>query len=168
MPRIWRYQFPTTLFVAVALSCPATAQSVSSISTSEAAKLLTNPRAVVLLDVREREEFAISRIPNALNIPASTETDRTESRLVRIVSGKILIIYCTLGTRSADFATFAETGLKRLGAKSIYILSGGIIAWHNEERRLVDRKGATRLIHPFRNELVRMLRHSEFARIKAR
>lgn len=141
------------------------AQSIQFISTIEAAKLLSNPRAAVLLDIRERDEFIVSRIAGALNVTPATPSEQTAKRLARIVSGKAVIVYCTTGVRSTDFAVFADADLRAAGAKSILVLSGGIIAWHNEGRWLVNRGGQTKLIHPFRKELVQSLKRPEFARI---
>jgi rhodanese-related sulfurtransferase len=139
------------------------AASDRSISTSALAHLLTSPQAVVLLDVRERPEFAVSRIPQALHVAPSTEVSILAARLSRLVAGRTVVMYCTVGRRSADLATFAEEELKRLGARAVYVLEGGIVAWHNERRALISGRGRTEALHPFNEDAIRLIMRKDLA-----
>ena len=90
-----------------------------TISPEDAKKKLNN-KNTFLLDVRNKDEYKISKIENAKLIPVN----EIQERIKEIPKNKEIIIYCHHGTRSYHAAIF----LKQTGynAKSI---SGGIDAW---------------------------------------
>jgi 3-mercaptopyruvate sulfurtransferase SseA len=61
-------------------------------------------------------------------------------------------------------AVFVEDPLRRSGATAVYILNGGIVAWHNEGRALLNRGGATRYVHPYNDQLLEHFAHKHLAR----
>jgi rhodanese-related sulfurtransferase len=73
----------------------------------------------VLLDVRERDEYAQGRIPGSRNLPLS-ELERRWEELDR---GGTVFVYCLSGGRSRQAAAFLEK--KGFRVKNI----GGISAW---------------------------------------
>lgn len=88
---------------------------------SQAAAHLTHAGAI-LLDVRDKEEFAASHLPGAMHI--------SRDRLAREISERIpatntpIICYCTHGHRSA----VATDALQQMGYTHVVSLAGGIAA----------------------------------------
>jgi len=80
---------------------------------------------VVLLDVREPEEFEESRIEGCILIPLGELTQRAESELNRESD---IVVYCAHGVRSLE----ALFGLRMLGFKKLRSLEGGICAWQEQ------------------------------------
>ena len=56
----------------------------------------TAPASLLVVDVREPEEFAAKHLPGAINIPAAS----VRRRLAELDRGKTLIFYCNSGGRS--------------------------------------------------------------------
>jgi adenylyltransferase/sulfurtransferase len=96
------------------------ADGISDISATDLAKRLTS-NVVVLLDVREPHELAISSLPTAINIPLGT----LAARLSELDSATDLVVFCKSGTRSAR----ALELLASAGFKKARNLRGGINAW---------------------------------------
>ncbi len=90
--------------------------------TAEALKAaLAGEDPPLLVDVREPEEWEISRIEGALSIPKGELPERV-SELARARS---LVVFCRAGSRSAD----AVRTLLDLGFDRVQSLKGGINAW---------------------------------------
>lgn len=105
----------------------------------------------LLLDVREKEETVVSRLPGAWPLPPReiARTTLDPSADTRIVT------YCTVGERSGRAAVELE---KRLG-RPVYGLDGGIIAWVNGGKAVVDPSGReTAEVHPYEKDWARFLR----------
>lgn len=75
----------------------------------------------LLLDVREREELALARIPGALHIPMGD----IAVRLSEIPDDREVVVFCHHGKRSYSVASW----LKRAGFARVRSLRGGIDAW---------------------------------------
>jgi rhodanese-related sulfurtransferase len=118
---------------------------------------------VLLLDIREPEEYAVSRIPGAVwvNPNASAETALIQMGDVR---GKEIIVYCSVGRRSSAFAEREQAALMDMGAASVSNLENGIFGWHNERRELEDAGGKTDVVHPFNGVWKRYVKRDEKAR----
>ncbi len=80
-----------------------------------------NPN-LVLLDVRERNEWNLGHLPNAIHIPRGSMETKVEALIPR---GKHVIIYCQSGNRSA----FAADTLQQMGYEDVASMSQGIIGW---------------------------------------
>jgi rhodanese-related sulfurtransferase len=78
-------------------------------------------RGAVLIDVREREEYANSRIPGSKLIPLS----EFSTRFVEIPEDVPVVMQCRSGRRSAQTTAF----LLAQGYREVVNLSGGILAW---------------------------------------
>ncbi len=76
--------------------------------------------AVLLMDVREADEFAASHVPGAVNFPLST----LRQRLGEIPTEREIWIYCGVGQR----AYYATRALMQTGHR-VRNLSGGITTW---------------------------------------
>ena len=113
-------------------------QCISEISASDVAMLIANQDDVVLLDVREPEEYAQGHLPGAINIPrgvlefqvaghpalacepAAPELSQLE---------RAICVYCRSGGRSA----LAAQTLGNMGFTRIKSIAGGFLDWqaHN-------------------------------------
>jgi len=91
----------------------------------------------VIVDVREAAEQAVSRIPGAIDgdaLPASAD-----------LAGRPLLVYCTIGMRSAQ----ATDALRKRGYRA-YNLIGGVLAWAQAGQEFVDTGGMpTRTVHVY-------------------
>ena len=82
---------------------------------------LASPDPPLLVDVREPQEWAISRIEGAVLIPKGALGERVGE----ITRARSVVLYCRSGRRSADAAKF----LLDLGFANVKSLRGGINAW---------------------------------------
>ena len=104
---------------------------------------------VLLIDVREEAEFAVSHLPGALRADPDMDPDEFMRRFGDKVAGKEVLFYCSVGVRSSDMAQRVGAQLASAGAKVVANLSGGIFRWHNERRMLISSAGRTDLVHPY-------------------
>lgn len=79
----------------------------------------TNPD-ILLVDVREKEEYIEGHIPNAFLLPLSV----LDEEVSKITKDKVLYVYCRSGQRSKT----AVKKLKAMGYSNVYNI-GGIIHW---------------------------------------
>lgn len=93
------------------------------ITASELASRMKNDH-LILLDVREPHELAISALPGAVNIPLGL----LAARLAELDSAKEMVVFCKSGTRSMR----ALELLASAGFKKVKNLKGGINAWSQE------------------------------------
>ena len=91
---------------------------VQEIGTLDATRLLNKENPLVL-DVREPNELATGRLPNAVHVPLSQLKDRG-SELTKHASRPV-IVYCERGMRSAS----AVPALTRLGFTRVQSLRTG-------------------------------------------
>ena len=92
------------------------------IGTLDATRLLNKENPLVL-DVREANEVAGGRLPNALHIPLSQLKDRGGE--IAKHAARPVIVYCDRGARSGA----AVAALTRLGFTRVQSLRGGMRAW---------------------------------------
>ena len=81
---------------------------------------------VILIDIREKTEWDIVRIPSAIHMPKTPEL--AQYLMTHFSDGRSLVLYCKDGLRSK--ALLAE--LQQLGLKQVQQLQGGIIRWIRE------------------------------------
>ncbi len=110
--------------------------------------LADHPQAV-LVDVRAAEEYAVSRIPGAVHIE-----DRGKLlAFARKHADAQIILYCSVGARSAEAARFLQDQGKASGPQlkvgKVANLAGSIFQWSNEKRPLENEAGSTSDVHPF-------------------
>jgi len=103
----------------------------------------------LLIDARSVEEFSVSHIKGAEHVLPDTSAADFQSRFGENISGKDVVFYCAVGVRSSTLATRVADVLKKNGARSVSNMAGGIFAWHNQARPLVDAKGATQSVHSY-------------------
>ena len=104
---------------------------------------------VVLFDVREPDEHAVSHIANAIHVSPDMTADEFKRRFGGFLQGRKAVFYCSIGWRSSDFADRMAPVLAELGVESSHNLRGGIFRWHNEQRPLTDSGGSTDFVHPY-------------------
>lgn len=95
---------------------------VNSISPAELKERLDRaPGQLVLLDVREPEEFSICHIDNSLHIPMG-EINRRIDELDEL---RKIVVLCHHGMRSMQVAVYLDS----TGFTQVENLEGGIDAW---------------------------------------
>ena len=101
------------------------------VTPKQAHALLTNrPSAeskAVLIDVREPQEFALSRIDNSLLIPMQSVPAELQ-KLEALADEKDLLILCHRGVRSLQVTAW----LRARGLENCYSIAGGIDRWSRE------------------------------------
>jgi len=94
------------------------------VTASDLAARLSRDPDLLLLDVREPHEQAISALPGAVNIPLGA----LAARLSELDSAREMVVFCKAGTRSAR----ALELLVSAGFKKVKHLKGGLNAWARE------------------------------------
>ena len=94
--------------------------------TQEEAKKMMDSQEVIILDVREQDEFDAGHIPGAILLPVGTISDETAANVIPEVDS-VVLVYCRSGNRSKT----ASSALAELGYTSIYEF-GGINNWPYE------------------------------------
>jgi rhodanese-related sulfurtransferase len=104
---------------------PLTMAEPDVISPEEAATMRVKDRAVIV-DVREKDDWNEHHIHGAVRIPLSQLNDR----LAELVpyKNRPIITQCQAGMRSAQ----AQLLLKAAGFSKVYLMNGGIQAWHEQ------------------------------------
>jgi rhodanese-related sulfurtransferase len=121
-------------------------ESVPYIHVTELAN--ENLNEIVLIDAREKKEFDVSHIENAVfsgydyfNLKKTTKNLNNKSQKI--------VVYCSLGIRSEDIAE----KLKNAGYTNVYNLYGGIFEWKNQAQKVVDKnEKETQKVHTFSKE----------------
>lgn len=94
---------------------------------------LINRENAVVVDVREENEYLKGHIVNAIHIPLSYLNDRIKD--LDKYKDKPIIVGCRTGQRSAQ----ACAQLKKHGFEKVYNLSGGVMAWQNDNLPLTKK-----------------------------
>lgn len=111
--------------------------AVASIRVDQLQELQKNNPRVVLVDVREPKEQAVSMLPGAIAL-------HTFERDIDTYRGATVVTYCTIGYRSGLFAqTLQQQGWR------VFNLEGSILAWTHNGGKLVNEKGLTREVHVY-------------------
>lgn len=89
--------------------------------TAHQVKAALDAHEILLVDVREPDEFAAERIAGAINAPLSS----FDPKALPSADGKTLVLQCGSGKRSAT----AVDHCRKAGLAIDTHLSGGIMAW---------------------------------------
>ena len=92
----------------------------------EEAKTMMDTQEVVILDVREQDEFDAAHIPDAVLLPVGTISQETAASVIPSYDS-VVLVYCRSGNRSKT----ASSALAELGYTNIYEF-GGISTWPYE------------------------------------
>ena len=94
--------------------------------TQEEAKEMMDTRDVVILDVREQDEYDSGHIPGAVLLPVGAIEEGTAAEVIP-EKDSVVLVYCRSGNRSKT----ASSKLAELGYTNIYEF-GGINTWPYE------------------------------------
>ena len=132
---------------------------VPAITTTELAAALHVPsQQVVLLDVREFEEYAVSHL-RAAHLVASA--DEAATLVATVPPDTMIVAYCAVGYRSAALVA----ALRQRGITNVWTLRGSIFAWANENRPLHRNEQRVYSVHPFDDYWSALLRPDRRARV---
>ncbi len=95
--------------------------TVTAVEAADRLRAETDP-APLLVDVRERSEFGVMRVPGSVLMPLSTFTATYE----QLPTDRPLLILCAVGGRSARATDF----LLANGYTDASNVAGGITAWN--------------------------------------
>lgn len=122
---------------------------------------LINGEDVLLLDVREAKEFAVSHINGAVRVDPNIKSEDFMTRFGDKVQGKTVILYCSVGRRSSKLGERVREKLMSAGAAKVSNLEGGIFRWHNDEQPLVTSESSTEKVHPYNRWWSRLVARKE-------
>ena len=99
-------------------------RSVPEVTAPDLQSRLQNGEQIVVIDVREPDEFARGKIPGAYTIPRGVLEMQVDGRLPLDTT---VVLYCGGGARSA----LACKSLADMGYENVENLQGGWHAWVN-------------------------------------
>lgn len=130
--------------------------SVPTISVSEA---YAHQSEFVFLDAREKDEYDVSHIDEAVYIGYK---DFRIDRLENVDRSRPVIVYCSIGYRSEKIGE----KLKSAGFEKVYNLYGSIFEWVNQHHTVVDNYGDnTTAIHTFNKKWSRWVTNEEMEKV---
>lgn len=133
-------------------------RQVTQVSPQEVDRLLRSGAAVRLLDVREADEFAVSRLRGAVRVSPDASAAQVRQALGPVGPGATIVLYCTIGFRSSRLAQRIAAAYPSADRVRVVNLQGGVIAWANAGLPFVDATGApTRFVHPYDAQHAAML-----------
>ncbi len=100
---------------------------------------------VIIFDVREEDEFAVSHINSAIQLSPNVDIGEFVEDYGEMLEGKDVIFYCSVGRRSSDALAQLNDELISLGVRSAANLRGGVFNWVNENRPLA----VSEKVHPY-------------------
>ena len=106
---------------------------------------------VILLDVREPAEYAVSHLRGARLAPSRDEALKI---LRGVRTSRRIVLYCSVGFRSSKLAEF----LMKTGFTEVYNLEGSIFRWANEGRPVYRAEERVRVVHPYDSYWGRLLK----------
>lgn len=102
----------------------------------------------ILLDAREKKEFNVSHIKNAINVGFDTFDSKKVTQQIQNKNAPI-VVYCSIGVRSEKIGE----KLQKLGYKNVYNLYGGIFEWKNGDGKVVNNHNKeTDSVHAYNKE----------------
>ena len=113
------------LGVFLLIASPFALAETDVISPKEAATMRVKNKAVIV-DVRENDDWNEHRIHGAIHIPLSQLNERLPE--LEPYKNRPIITQCQAGLRSAQ----AQLILKSEGFSKVYLMNGGIQAWHEQ------------------------------------
>ncbi|XP_076824903.1 uncharacterized protein LOC143470567 [Clavelina lepadiformis] len=129
---------------------------------------------VLLLDIRKKEEYEVSKISGAVWINAGCNLEENMTVVNDLIKQNsnttgaenlIVVAYCSLGYRSSQLiGQLKEKKMQMSGPHletvKFYNLEGSIFKWANENKPLVlpDNTTSTSFVHPFNSLWGKLLR----------
>jgi rhodanese-related sulfurtransferase len=103
-------------------------QQIQEVSPAEAAAVLAG--SVLLIDVREAQEFVAGHLPGALNVPRGLLEFKLPELLAAAPPAVPVLLYCKSGGRSA----LSALALQQMQCPGVLSMTGGFDAWSAEQR----------------------------------
>jgi rhodanese-related sulfurtransferase len=109
-----------------------------------------------LIDVRSREEYEVSHLPDAV---WGDSPSQIRALAHAVPTSRPLVLYCSVGIRSSK----AAQELIDEGYANVFNLKGSIFKWANEGRPLVRDGKLVRQVHPYNRRWGRLLEQTYHA-----
>lgn len=119
---------------------------------------------VLVFDVREPQEYAVSRIPGAVRVDPKISAKEFMRRYGAALRDKTVLLYCSVGVRSSRLAARIDADVRAAGARGAFNLMGGVFSWHNTGRTLAEASGETDRVHGYNRDWARYLDFDDLAR----
>lgn len=104
---------------------------------------------VVLFDVRDREEFETSHLPDAVYISPDTSAESFVAEHREKLTSRVLVFYCSVGVRSARMLARVQSAIAPFRPVAAYNLRGGLFRWFAEGGAIENANGRAAVIHPY-------------------
>ncbi|WP_291867069.1 rhodanese-like domain-containing protein [Maribacter sp.] len=112
---------------------------------------------VLLLDTREKDEFAVSHLKNAIWVGYDTFNKKTVSSKA-INKNTPIVVYCSIGVRSENIGEV----LVEMGYTNVKNLYGGIFDWKNKDQPVFDMQDLeTEKVHAYDKQWGKLLKKGE-------
>ena len=105
--------------------------AINEVSIDEVKKMIDNREEIILLDVRDREEYETGHIPGAINISRGSLDFKVH--LLIPDRNKKIVVYCVLDLRSP----LATKSMNDLGYRKAINMIGGLKAWKEAGYQIV-------------------------------
>ncbi|MGH1363795.1 MAG: rhodanese-like domain-containing protein [Calditrichia bacterium] len=103
----------------------------------------------VLFDVREKDEYDVSHLPNAVQLDPGITPDEFINTHSDNLDGKHAVFYCSVGKRSAILIEKLDAAAREAGATELSNLKGSIFRWYNSGFPVYNASGETSQVHPY-------------------
>ncbi|MFK7813029.1 MAG: rhodanese-like domain-containing protein [Maribacter sp.] len=114
---------------------------------------VTSTEHIMILDTRQKEEFDVSHIENAIWV--GHKSFEKDSVIKRIPSKETpIMVYCSIGVRSEDIGE----KLLKAGYTDVKNLYGGIFEWKNQGNAVYKNNMETDSIHTFNKQWGKLLK----------
>ena len=124
-----------------------------------------NARDVVLFDVRDPEEYAVSHLRGAVRVDPNISEAEFQTLYADLLAGKKAVFYCSVGRRSSDLAERVAHIVEQSTESAPINLIGGIFQWSNEKRTLMGPNGyETDAVHPYNDYWGRLIENPDVIR----
>ena len=118
---------------------------------------LATAEGYALLDTREKEEFQVSHLENAVWV-GNNEFNLEEVTAMLPNKDTKIVVYCSIGVRSEDIGE----KLQDAGYTNVKNLYGGIFEWKNKGYPVIDPKGRnTEKVHAYNTYWGRLLTNAD-------
>ena len=151
------FSFSIIFFIVQNIFAQTAIDSVLKVSNNQSVEYILHNElkitdSIVLLDTREKKEFQVSHLKNAVWVGY---TNFNANKLKKITSKDTpIIVYCSIGVRSEDIGE----KLLELGYTNVQNLYGGIFEWKNNNLPVYKNKNIkTQKVHAFDQEWGKLL-----------
>ncbi len=124
------------------------------------------PRDYLIFDVREKDEFEVSHLENAIWV----DPDISAADFIKLhgdkISDKKAVFYCSVGVRSSRLVKRLNATQNSAQTHTLYNLENGIFGWHNQHETIYQKTDITPFIHPYNQLWKKGINRKELTRYK--